>query len=39
MGRSGVPGYALYPAGSVEPTLLPEVLTPGIVVDALSKLH
>jgi len=38
MGRSGVPAYALYPAGSGEPTLLPEVLTPGIVVDALSKL-
>jgi thiol:disulfide interchange protein DsbD len=38
MGRSGVPAYALYPAGSGEPTLLPEVLTPGIVVDALEKL-
>ncbi len=38
MGRSGVPAYALYPAGSGEPTLLPEVLTPGIVVDALAKL-
>ncbi len=38
LGRSGVPAYALYPAGTGEPVLLPEVLTPGIVVDALSKL-
>jgi len=38
-GRSGVPAYALYsPGTSGEPTLLPEVLTPGIVIDALSKL-
>ncbi|WP_263358190.1 protein-disulfide reductase DsbD family protein [Acidicapsa ligni] len=38
-GRSGVPAYALYAPGSTDaPTLLPEVLTPGIVIDALSKL-
>ena len=37
-GRSGVPDYALYAPGTGEPTLLPEVLTPGIVLDALSKL-
>jgi thiol:disulfide interchange protein DsbD len=37
-GRSGVPAYALYASNSVEPVLLPEALTPGIVIDALSKL-
>ena len=36
--RSGVPAYALYPPGQSEPTLLPQVLTPGIMLDALSKL-
>jgi thiol:disulfide interchange protein len=38
MGRSGVPAYALYAPGQSEPELLPEVLTPGIVIDALGKL-
>lgn len=38
MGRSGVPAYALYTPGSSGPQLLPEVLTPGIVTDALNKL-
>jgi thiol:disulfide interchange protein DsbD len=38
MGRSGVPAYALYTPGQSEPQLLPEVLTPGIVTDALAKL-
>ncbi len=38
MGRSGVPAYALYAPGSSDPQLLPEVLTPGIVLDALNKL-
>jgi thiol:disulfide interchange protein len=37
-GRSGVPAYALYASNESVPTLLPEVLTPGIVVDALNKL-
>ena len=37
-GRSGVPAYALYASNSGEPVLLPEALTPGIVIDALSKL-
>jgi thiol:disulfide interchange protein len=39
-GRSGVPAYALYASNSSgdTPVLLPEVLTPGIVIDALSKL-
>ena len=37
-GRSGVPAYALYTPGQSEPQMLPEVLTPGIVTDALDKL-
>lgn len=38
LGRSGVPTYALYPADPAkEPHLLPEVLTPGIVFDALDS--
>ena len=36
--RSGVPAYALYGPGQQDPVMLPEVLTPGIVIDALSKL-
>jgi thiol:disulfide interchange protein DsbD len=40
LGRSGVPAYVLYASNSREgaPVLLPEALTPGIVIDALSKL-
>jgi thiol:disulfide interchange protein/DsbC/DsbD-like thiol-disulfide interchange protein len=38
LGRSGVPAYALYAPGENSPQLLPEVLTPGIVTDALRKL-
>jgi DsbC/DsbD-like thiol-disulfide interchange protein/cytochrome c biogenesis protein CcdA len=38
LGRSGVPAYALYVPGEKSPRLLPEVLTPGIVTDALGKL-
>lgn len=38
LGRDGVPAYALYPAGQGGPTLLPEALTPGIVIDAIKKL-
>jgi thiol:disulfide interchange protein DsbD len=38
LGRSGVPAYALYVPGEQNPLLLPEVLTPGIVTDAVSKL-
>jgi thiol:disulfide interchange protein len=37
-GRSGVPAYALYASSESAPVLLPEVLTPGIVIDALGKL-
>ena len=37
-GRSGVPLYVLYPAGSTgAATILPAVLTPGMVVDAVRK--
>lgn len=38
LGRSGVPVYALYSPGESSPRLLPQVLTPGIVTDALAKL-
>jgi thiol:disulfide interchange protein DsbD len=38
LGRSGVPAYALYVPGQAQPTLLPEALTPGIVIDAVEKL-
>lgn len=36
-GRSGVPLYVLYPPGG-EPILLPEILTPGLVLSALDRL-
>jgi thiol:disulfide interchange protein DsbD len=38
LGRSGVPVYALYAPGQSVPSLLPQVLTPGIVLDAVAKL-
>jgi thiol:disulfide interchange protein DsbD len=38
LGRSGVPVYALYVPGEGSPRLLPQVLTPGIVTDALAQL-
>jgi len=38
LGRSGVPVYALYSPGQSDPQLLPQVLTPGIVLDAINKL-
>lgn len=38
LGRSGVPVYALYTPGQSTPQLLPQVLTPGIVTDALGAL-
>jgi thiol:disulfide interchange protein DsbD len=38
LGRSGVPVYALYTPGQSTPQLLPQVLTPGIVTDALGGL-
>ena len=40
LGRSGVPTYVLYPAqADAQPILLPEVLTPGIVLTALQSLR
>jgi thiol:disulfide interchange protein len=38
LGRSGVPAYALYTPGQTSPRLLPEALTPGIVLDAINTL-
>jgi thiol:disulfide interchange protein/DsbC/DsbD-like thiol-disulfide interchange protein len=38
LGRSGVPTYAIYVPGESQPRLLPEVLTPGIVTDAVAQL-
>jgi thiol:disulfide interchange protein DsbD len=38
LGRSGVPVYALYVPGESKPRLLPEALTPGIVIEALTSL-
>ncbi|OYQ36038.1 hypothetical protein CHU95_06915 [Niveispirillum lacus] len=35
-GRSGVPLYLLYLPGKLEPVILPQILTEGIVLDALS---
>ena len=34
-GRAGVPLYLFYAPGAVDPVILPEVLTPGIVLAAL----
>jgi thiol:disulfide interchange protein DsbD len=37
-GRSGVPLYVLFPAGHPnEPIILPEVVTPGVVIEAIEK--
>lgn len=36
-GRSGVPLYVLYPASGTTPEILPTLLTPGIVVDAVRR--
>jgi thiol:disulfide interchange protein len=38
LGRSGVPTYVLYPPGQ-PPLVLPEVLTPGVVLSALDQLQ
>ncbi|TVQ64823.1 MAG: thiol:disulfide interchange protein [Balneolaceae bacterium] len=34
-GRNGVPFYVIYPGNGAEPVILPELLTPGIVLEAL----
>ena len=36
-GRSGVPLYLLYTPGQAEPRILPQLLTEGLVVDALGQ--
>ncbi len=37
-GRSGVPLYLLYSPGSAEPRILPQLLTEGVIVDALNDI-
>jgi len=36
-GRAGVPFYLVLPPGGGDPIPLPEVITPGLVVEALEK--
>ena len=36
-GRASVPLYVFYPAGGKEPVILPEILTPGIVLQAIAR--
>ena len=36
-GRSGVPLYLLYAPGQPEPRILPQLLTEGLVVEALER--
>jgi thiol:disulfide interchange protein len=36
-GRAGVPLYLYYPAGGAEPRVLPQLLTPGLGVEALES--
>jgi thiol:disulfide interchange protein DsbD len=38
LGRNAIPVYAIYLPGSEAPRLLPEVLTPSIVLDEVSRL-
>ncbi|WP_411282448.1 protein-disulfide reductase DsbD family protein [Gemmatimonas sp.] len=38
LGRSGVPLYVVYPSGNTRaPEILPAVLTPGMVIDAVTR--
>ncbi|MFP4207358.1 MAG: protein-disulfide reductase DsbD family protein [Wenzhouxiangella sp.] len=37
-GRNGVPLYVIYPRNGGQPRVLPQVLTPGLVVEALESL-
>ncbi|HUR56137.1 MAG TPA: hypothetical protein VM029_00400, partial [Opitutaceae bacterium] len=39
LGRNAVPVYALYIPGEANPRLLPEVLTPSVVLEALSHVQ
>ncbi len=36
-GRGGLPLYVVYPADGGKPVVLPQVLTPGIVITALQQ--
>jgi thiol:disulfide interchange protein DsbD len=36
LGRNGVPVYVVYRAGNTAPILLPEILSPSIVIDAVA---
>ena len=36
-GRAGVPLYVIYPRGDGAPVVLPQILTPGAVLDALDQ--
>ncbi len=38
-GRSGVPLYLLYSPGASEPRILPQLLTEGVVIDALEDIR
>lgn len=38
-GRNSVPLYVLYPSDGGDPIVLPEILTPGIVLDAIAQLN
>ena len=38
-GRSGVPLYLLYSPGTAEPRILPQLLTQGVVIDALKDIR
>ena len=38
LGRNAIPVYALYTPGNPEPLLLPEVLSPALVLAELSRL-
>ncbi len=38
-GRSGVPLYLLYAPGQTEPRILPQLLTEGVIVDALQEVR
>ncbi len=38
-GRSGVPLYLLYSPGVAEPEVLPQLLTEGVVVEALKDIR
>jgi thiol:disulfide interchange protein DsbD len=38
-GRSGVPLYLLYSPGAPEPRILPQLLTEGVIIDALKEVQ